>query len=121
VRSHWSVIDGFVRDIGSFAVDVHMAERTLATDPRTRAARTALDAATDAVCTAIDQVTADAEARAGTAVERARATIAQLGLTIQDSRSLVHASQDLIKRAGRNAARAVELRRAAPRPRRRRR
>ena len=119
--THWSVIDVLVRDIGSLAVDVHLAERTLATDPRTRAARRALDAATDAVCSAMDEVTADAEIRASTAVKRARATIAHLGLTVQDSRNLVRAAQRLLKRSDDRAARPAAVPRVAARSRARRR
>jgi hypothetical protein len=121
VPTHWSVIDVLVRDIGSLAADVHLAELTLGTDPRTRTARRALDAATDAVCSAMDEVTADAETRASTAVRRARATIAHLGLTVQDSRNLVRAAQRLIKRSDDGAARSSKLPRVGSRSRPRRR
>jgi len=121
VPTHWSVIDVLVRDIGSLAVHVHLAERTLATDPRTRAARRALDAATDAVCSAMDEVTADAETRASSAVKRARATIAHLGLTVHDSRNLARAAQRLLKRSDDGAARSADLPRLGPRSRRPRR
>jgi chemotaxis regulatin CheY-phosphate phosphatase CheZ len=111
VSSHWSVIDGLVRDIGSLAGDVHLAERTLATDPRTHAARRALDTATDAVCSAIEDTSAASEKRATTAVEQARTLVGQLGLTIRDSHNLAHAAHALIDRVHYNTARAAELHR----------
>src|SRR5262249_61896156 len=89
--------------------------------PRPRAPRRALDAATDAVCTAIEQASATSERRATTAVEQARAIIAQLGLTIRDSHNLVQAARALIERVQYNTARSADLRRrglASPRPRR---
>jgi hypothetical protein len=118
VPSHWSVIDVLVRDIGSLAVEVHLAEHTLATDPRTRAARRALDAATDAVCTAMDEVTADAEAKAQTEVERARTIIARVRPTARSRRSLAGAARDLIERPQGNGARSARLPTARPQPRR---
>ena len=50
--AHWAAIDALVQDIGELSAEVQLAERTLSTDARTRAARRALDRATDAVCAA---------------------------------------------------------------------
>jgi hypothetical protein len=105
VHSHWSVIDGLVREIGALAADVHMAERTLATDPRTRAARSALDVATEAVRAAIDDVTEAAQTEATRALAQAHAAVASLGLTAQTGRSLVSAARTLVDRAQRNPER----------------
>jgi hypothetical protein len=99
VLSNWATIDALVHDIGELSVDVQMAERTLATDPRTRAARTGLDRATDAVSTAIDEASESALRRATSAIDDTRALIAQLGLSMQHSRSLVDAAQKLVATA----------------------
>jgi len=110
VASQWSLIDGLVRDIGALAADVHMAERTLATDPRTQAARTALDTATDAVCVAIDETSQSAATQATHAISQARAIIDQLGLTMQTSRNLVAASRALTEQAEGQVERAEAIR-----------
>jgi hypothetical protein len=98
VTSHWKAIDTLVKDIGALAVDVQMAERTLATDPRTSAARRALDSATDAVCVAIDESSEAAAAQANRAIEEARGAVVKLGLTLQNSRSLIVAARDISRR-----------------------
>ena len=64
----WAAIDALVQDIGELSADVHLAERTLSTDPRTQAARRALDKATDAVCAAIDETSEAAVGRAAAAL-----------------------------------------------------
>jgi len=110
VASQWLVIDGLVRDIGALAADVHMAERTLATDPRTHAARSALDRATDAVCVAIDETSQSAATQATHAISQARAIIDQLGLTMQTSRNLVAASRALTEQAEGQVERAEAIR-----------
>lgn len=111
VSSPWAVIDGLVHDIGALSVQVQVAERTLATDPRTVAARHALDCATDAVCTAIDETSASAAAKAASAIADTRALIVQLGLTAETSRSLVHAAGELIATAEKQRQRTSAIRR----------
>lgn len=111
MSSPWAVIDGLVHDIGALSVQVQVAERTLATDPRTVAARHALDCATDAVCTAIDETSASAAAKAASAIADTRALIVQLGLTAETSRSLVHAAGELIATAEKQRQRTSAIRR----------
>ena len=68
----WVAIDALVEDIGELCADVHLAERTLPTDPRTTAARHALDRATEAVCTAIDEPSDSALGHATSAIAETR-------------------------------------------------
>lgn len=107
----WVVIDVLVHDIGALSAQVQMAERTLATDPRTRAARTSLDRATDAVCVAIDDVSEPAAARAKTAIAETRALIAQLGLTGDATGRFVRAAGNLVAKSEQERHRAESLRR----------
>jgi chemotaxis regulatin CheY-phosphate phosphatase CheZ len=111
VSPHWATIDGLVRDLGDVSSQVHLAERTLGSDPRTAAARRALEQATDAVCTAIDETSASAAERAATAIEDTRALLGQLGVTVRASRTLVTAAHDLIARAEAEHKRMALLRR----------
>jgi chemotaxis regulatin CheY-phosphate phosphatase CheZ len=108
--STWATIDALVHDIGELSADVQMAERTLATDPRTHAARTGLDRATDAVSIAIDQASESAVQRAASAIDETRALIAQLGLNVRRGRSLVDAAQKLVATAEREQRRMAVLR-----------
>jgi hypothetical protein len=111
MSSHWSTIDTLVRDIGALAADVHMAERTLPTDPRTAVARHALDAATVAICTAIDEASLSAAANAAAAIAEAREAVATLGLTNQTSRELAAAARRLTRQLEEDVLRSAELRR----------
>jgi hypothetical protein len=114
VPSGWVAIDALVQDIGELCADVHLAERTLPTDPRTTAARHALDRATDAVCTAIDEASDSALGRASSAIAETRFIVGHLGLTLERHKSLANAPRTL-----RNAQR--ELPRLAALTRRKRR
>lgn len=110
VSSPWPVIDALVHDIGALSAQVHVAERTLASDPRTGAARRALDLATDAVCSAIDDTSEAAATRATAAIEEARALIAQLGMTAETSRSLLEAGRKLVAASERERHRTEAMR-----------
>ena len=108
--STWAAIDALVHEIGELSVDVQSAEHTLATDPRTRAARRGLDQATIAVSTAIDEGSESAVQRASSAIDETRALIGQLGLRIQHSRSLVEAAGKLVATAERQKRRMTAMR-----------
>jgi len=82
VPARWAAIDALVQDIGELSADVHVAEHTLSTDPRTQAARRALDRATDAVCAAIDEGSVAAIESAKAAVVETRLLIGPLGLSL---------------------------------------
>ncbi len=109
--SPWAVIDVLVHDIGALSAQVHVAESTLSSDPRTQAARRALDRATDAVCLAIDETSETAAKRAAAAIEDTRALIAELGLTIENARNLVDAAHKLMATSERHRHRMQTLRR----------
>jgi signal transduction histidine kinase len=111
VPSSWATIDALVHDIGELSAQVLMAEHTLATDARTRAARTGLDLATDAVSTAIDERSESAARRASEAIAETRALIVSLGLSIERSRSLVEAARRLTATSQREHSRTAALRR----------
>jgi hypothetical protein len=91
----WAAIDALVQDIGELSADVHLAERTLPTDPRTRAARQALDRATDSICTAIDDTSDSAVESAASAMAETRLLIGHLGLTVEKTKSLADAARTL--------------------------
>jgi hypothetical protein len=110
VPTTWATIDALVHEIGELSADVHLAERTLASDPRTHAARNGLDRATEAVSAAIDEASEDALQRAGSAIDETKALIGQLGLTIQHSHGLVEAAQKLVEDAARRERRMSVLR-----------
>ena len=93
----WAAIDALVQDIGELSAEVHLAERTLSTDPRTQAARRALDRATDAVCTAIDDNSEAAVGRAAAALVETRLLIGPLGLALERSRALAEGARTLRK------------------------
>jgi hypothetical protein len=95
VPGHWAAIDALVQDVGELSAEVHLAERTLSTDPRTRAARQALDRATEAVCAAIDETSEVAFRRAAAAIVETRLLIGPLGLTLESSRALAEAARTL--------------------------
>jgi hypothetical protein len=95
VPARWAAIDALVQDIGELSADVHMAERTLSTDARTRAARRALDRATEAVCAAIDETSEAAVGRALSAIVETRLIIGPLGLALERSRALADAARTL--------------------------
>ena len=93
----WAAIDALVQDIGELSAEVHLAERTLSTDPRTQAARRALDKATDAVCAAIDEGSQAAVGRAAAAVVETRLLIGPLGLALERSRAIAEGDRTLRK------------------------
>jgi hypothetical protein len=95
VPARWAAIDALVQDIGELSAEVHLAERTLSTDPRTQAARVALDRATEAVCAAIDDSSEAAVARAAAAIVETRLLIGPLGLTLDRGRALAEAARTL--------------------------
>ena len=114
--SGWVAIDALVQDIGELCADVHLAERTLPTDPRTTAARHALDRATEAVCTAIDAPSDSALGQATSAIADTRFLVAHLGLSQERHKSLATAPRTL--RAGqRELPRLAALRRRRKRDR----
>ena len=108
--STWAAIDALVRHIGELSADVLSAEHTLATDPRTRAARKGLDRATIAVSTAIDERSESAVQSASSAIDETRALIGELGLSVQRSRSLVDAAGKLVATAERQKQRTAVIR-----------
>ena len=108
--SGWVAIDALVQDIGELCADVHLAERTLPTDPRTTAARHALDRATDAVCTAIDEASDSALGQANSAIAETRFIVGHLGLTLERRKSLAEAPRTL-RTAQRELPRLAALRR----------
>ncbi|HUG52503.1 MAG TPA: hypothetical protein VMR21_02835 [Vicinamibacteria bacterium] len=109
--SHWAVIETLVHEIGALSADVQTAELTLATDPRTSAARRALDAATAAVCTALDDNRASAAADAAEAIAEAREALVELGVASQTPRELTTATRALMRRLEDDMLRAADLRR----------
>jgi len=109
--SGWTVIETLVEDLGDLSAQVHVAERTLATDPRTRAARVALERATEALCTAIDETSSTAADRAASAIQDTRSLLAELGVAVQTSRTLAGAARRLIAQSERERKRADDLRR----------
>jgi hypothetical protein len=95
VPRRWAAIDALVQDIGELSADVQLAEHTLSTDARTKAARRALDRATDAVCAAIDETSEAAVGRAAGAIVETRLILGPLGLPLERSRALADASRTL--------------------------
>ena len=95
--ARWAAIDALVQDIGELSADVHVAEHTLSTDPRTQAARRALDRATDAVCAAIDEGSVAAIEHAKAAVVETRLLIGPLGLSLERNQALSEAERTIRK------------------------
>lgn len=95
VRSRWAAIDALVQDIGELSADIQIAERTLSTDPRTPAARQALDRATEAVGLAIDDPGDATIGRAAAAIVETRLLIGPLGLALERSKALAEAARTL--------------------------
>ena len=95
--AHWAAIDALVQEIGELSAEVQLAERTLSTDARTRAARRALDRATDAVCAAIDETSEVAVGRAAAAIVETRLLIGPRGLSLERTRALSEAARTLRK------------------------
>jgi hypothetical protein len=95
VRSRWAAIDALVQDIGELSADIQIAERTLSTDPRTPAARQALDRATEAVGLAIDDPGDATIGRAAAAIVETRLLIGPLGLALERSKALAEAAGTL--------------------------
>lgn len=93
--SRWAEIDALVQDIGELSAEVQLAERTLSTDPRTKAARQALDRATDAVCLAIGDSSEAAVGRAAAAIGETRFLIAPLGSSLDRGKALGEAARTL--------------------------
>ena len=90
-----AAIDALVQDIGELSADVELAERTLATDPRTLAARRALEKATDAVGLAIDDPGDATIGRAASAIVETRRLIGALGLALERNKALADAARTL--------------------------
>jgi hypothetical protein len=95
VASRWATIDALVQDIGELSADVQLAERTLSADPRTPAARQALDRATDALGLAIDDPGEATIGRAAAAIVEARRRVGPLGLALERSKALAEAARTL--------------------------
>jgi hypothetical protein len=114
VPSRWAEIDALVLDIGELSAEVQLAERTLATDPRTKAARRALDRATEAVCSAMDDSSESAVQRAASAIAETRLLIGPLGSTLGKNKVLADAAHTL-RTAQRELARLAAPRRRGKR------
>ena len=90
-----AAIDALVQDIGELSAEVELAERTLATDPRTPAARQALERATEAVGLAIDDPADATIGRAASAIVETRRLIGPLGLALERNKALADAARTL--------------------------
>ena len=93
--SRWAAIDALVQDIGELSADVQLAERTLSADPRTPAARQALDRATEAVGLAIDDPGEATIGRAASAIVETRRLIGPLGLSLERNKALAEGARTL--------------------------
>ena len=116
--STWVVIDALVHEIGALSAQVHMAERTIASDPRTPAARQSLDRATEAVCLAIDETSDRAARRARHAIAETRRLLSELGL-LTATGDLAQAARKLMATSEREQVRGPATRSAAAARRRR--